>query len=134
VATDEKDASWFQHWTEQGFSLLFWKDIAADPVRQAWVSAELQNFPRDMHGDVVGFIEQLLCARAQTWTGSDGSTFSMAIQSMRKFPPLREIEWRAVVAQRPDLYSKIYAGDGVGQSEAGEEDGATKDDDRATED
>ena len=114
VATDEKDKDWFAYLREQGYTLLFWKDILSDPAREQHVLDATNDFPVDMRGDVIGFLEQIICARAVIWTGSDGSTFSWAIGAMRRYAPLRVVDWKKLVRAHPGTFGKIYANDGVG--------------------
>lgn len=85
IATDERNQTWFQPLiTEFGYKrLVFWSDLD-----KTVISNVLENFPKTMHGDVIGFIEQIICGYAVKWAGSDGSTFSFAIAGIRKYPSL----------------------------------------------
>ena len=113
VATDEKNKTWFRALSTQGgFSLVFWSDVLRWNDNQALVDALMKDFPVDMRGDLCGFLEQLICARADKWTGSDGSTFSWAIAAMRRFQPLREIDWKPIA--QSGRYAAIYNNDGQG--------------------
>ncbi|KAH9251392.1 hypothetical protein BASA81_010803 [Batrachochytrium salamandrivorans] len=86
VATNERNASWFDYLHGKFPKLKFWKDLELD--RQV-----LQTFPPKMQGDVAGFIDMLVCGNAIKWEGSLKSTFSAAIGSIRLSPQLRELEW-----------------------------------------
>lgn len=90
VATNENDATWFDAWLEPGrfTKLVYWKDLDVQAIER-----ELEQFPASMKGDVLGFIEQLICGNAVKWEGSKKSTFSATISSIRVAPQLREIEW-----------------------------------------
>lgn len=88
VATDEKDRSFFDDWLKRkpAFKeLIFWQDL-----NQEEIQSELQQYPKRMTGDVLGFLEMLICAFARRWEGSKGSTFSSAIQRTRAY---RELRW-----------------------------------------
>ena len=112
VATDERNKSWFSAMTREGYSLVFWSDLVRDEENNRVVSELMAEYPKDMRGDIIGFLEQLLCARAVKWTGSDGSTFSWSIDAMRRYLPLREIDW--MQAAQSARYAKIYSKDGEG--------------------
>lgn len=89
VATDEKDKAWFDPFkTEYGFKkLVFWDDLAADIKDQI-----LPKYPTTMRGDLIGFLEQIICAKAKNFAGSHGSTFSAAIMALRRNKKLRAIK------------------------------------------
>ena len=121
IATDEKNRTWFDYWKTQGFSLVFWNDLyRKDPSR---IDGFLKAFPRKTSNDVIGFMEQLICARAEKWTGSDGSTFSFAIEGLRNFPSLVRLDWQKDMDAQE---RKIYAHDGRGVALATHEDDAEK--------
>ena len=61
----------------------------------------------DMKGDVIGFIEQLICGNAVKWEGSDGSTFSMFIKGLRKHRVLTELDWKKYAVKSSKL-RKMY--------------------------
>ena len=115
VATDEKKKEWFDPIRGVYRDVRFWSDVAA--LRDARVERFLESYPVRMRSDVVGFLEQLLCVRADKWQGSDGSTFSAAISAMRKFAlPMKDPEWERLIESRPRL-RKVYASDGEGVGE-----------------
>lgn len=86
VATNERNASWFDFLHGKFPKLKFWRDLEFD--RQ-----QLHAFPPKMQGDVAGFVDMLVCGNAVKWEGSLKSTFSAAIGSIRLSPQLRELEW-----------------------------------------
>lgn len=100
VATDEADLNWFNPLREMGFTLRFAHHFSTHPD---FVHL-LRAFPLQMHSDVTGFVEQLICAKAGKWIGTEGSTFSFAIEATRSFPPLREVEWKTLAS-----YSQVYS-------------------------
>ena len=89
IATDEKDKSWFRPFrTEFGFKkLVFWDDLP-DSIK----STILPQYPETMRGDLIGFLEQIICAKAKNFAGSHGSTFSAAIMAFRRNKKLRAIK------------------------------------------
>jgi len=109
IATDEKNKTWFEYWGSEGYKYIFWKDLASTASEE--VAEFLDSFPPRTHNDVIGFLEQLICGRAVKWTGSDGSTFSYSIESMRHFKTLVDVDW----ARNMDPTTKrIYSRDGRG--------------------
>jgi hypothetical protein len=111
VATDEKNLEWFDSFKRIYKVVRFWRDVQIPQINDF-----LDTFPGEMRGDVIGFIEQMICTRARRWTGSDGSTFTASIQGMRKFPTLREIDWLDLLNKNKRM-KKIYSGTGEGASE-----------------
>lgn len=89
IATDEKDKTWFNPLKNRhGFkTLFFWKDLDAQVIDMMY-----SNFPSTMHGDISGFIEQIICAKAHQWAGSHASTFSAAIGVFRSYKNLRQVK------------------------------------------
>ena len=83
VATDEKSRAWFDPLIDDhNFArLIFYGDFLA---MDEDVSRLIEGFPASMRGDAVGFVDQIVCCLAESWEGSDGSTFSFAIAGMRK--------------------------------------------------
>ena len=57
------------------------------------ILTEVAKYPSKMQGDVLGFIEQLVCANAVKWTPSRTSTFSIAIQDLRKSPAGTQLDF-----------------------------------------
>jgi hypothetical protein len=90
IATNEKDLSWFDALKLPGrfTKLVFWDDL-----NQNLLEETLTNFPQAMKGDILGFIDMLICGNAVKWEGSRKSTFSAAISSIRVSPPLRSLHW-----------------------------------------
>jgi hypothetical protein len=90
VATDERDAAYFQPLRDQGYKLVTWRDL--DP---ALLGGFLARFPRQMFFDILGTVEQSLCALANRFLGSTYSTFTMFILRLRMlFPKLGPLEER----------------------------------------
>lgn len=117
VATDEKNREWFADIAELYPNTLFWEDLMKhSPGNREIVEAALADFPERMRGDVVGFLEQLICANAERWTGSDGSTFTMSIAGMRRYATLRKVDWKAEIERNPRL-KRIYGSGGSGDEE-----------------
>ena len=79
VATDEKKRSWFNDFKRQGYTLKFASDL-----NQEVLLSEVARFPAEMRMDVLGFLEQMLAARAARFLGCHGSTFTTSIQFFRK--------------------------------------------------
>ncbi len=94
IATDEKPENldaWFGPLRDKyGFKqLLYWRDLDRSILER-----EVLAYPIDMHRDILGFIEQLICGNAVMWEGSRKSTFSAAIYAIRATPSLREMKWK----------------------------------------
>ena len=83
VATDERDAAYLQPLRDQGYKLVTWRDL--DP---ALLGGFLARFPRQMFFDMLGTVEQSLCAFANRFLGSNYSTFTMLILRLRKLLPM----------------------------------------------
>jgi len=82
IATDEKRRSFFDVFKDaHGFSLVFWEDLPRQKLLRQYLAA----FPRRMFMDVLGMIEQLLCAYADKFLGSGYSTFTTYILRLRKY-------------------------------------------------
>jgi hypothetical protein len=109
VATDETYYGWFRYFRKRGRfrRLVFWKDLDREVITKL-----LQDFPVAMHGDVLGFVEQLICGNAVQWEGSHKSTFSAGISTIRLVPALRELAW-----SYPLKPSMRKAGGGAGSAE-----------------
>jgi hypothetical protein len=90
IATNEKDKSWFDALKEpKRFTrLLFWDDLDKEAIERI-----LSKHPEAMKGDVLGFIDLLICGNAVMWEGSRKSTFSASISSIRMASQLRTLEW-----------------------------------------
>ena len=90
VATNEPDRVWFEPLKslDRFKKLVFWSDLDQNSLQTF-----LKDFPTSMKGDVSGFIDQLICGNAVKWEGSQKSTFSDAITTIRAAPQLREIDW-----------------------------------------
>lgn len=92
VATDESNTSWFKPWEAPQFKrfsrLIFWKDL-----KQEWVASEAKHYPAEFRGDLLGFIEIIICALARKWEGSKGSTFSAFIARARIRKELRAVNF-----------------------------------------
>lgn len=127
VATDEKNKTWFEHWKTKGYRLSFWADIVKADT-QGLSRKFINSYPRSMRNDVIGFIEQLICARANKWTGSDGSTFSFSIGGMRLFKSLVDLDWKDHMDDNAkkvyfnkgkgiELYARGIGGDAIGEKE-----------------
>ena len=72
VATDEKDLSFFMPFMKE-FKIVFLKDIAE--------RAKLTNSNINMN--LLGMVEQVICANAHTFVGTPFSTFTGYITRMR---------------------------------------------------
>jgi hypothetical protein len=83
VATDEPDTAYFQPLRDQGYKLVTWRDL--DP---ALLGGFLARFPRQMFFDMLGTVEQSLCALANRFLGSNYSTFTMFILRLRRLLPM----------------------------------------------
>lgn len=97
VATDERNQTWFDPMRAAVARTYFWHDVVArSPVE---VAEFLDQVPLAMRNDAIGFLEQLICARAGKFAASEGSTFSFAITGMRANPHSltanRNVDWAA---------------------------------------
>ena len=83
IATDEKNRSWFERFKRFGFKrLVFWDDL---PNKELLTVSLSEHYPIAVRSDVLGFVEQLVCARASgRFEGSIGSTFSYSITQQRR--------------------------------------------------
>jgi hypothetical protein len=82
VATDEMKRDYFDGFIKnRGLDLVFWETLPEqdDLIRY------LELYPRRMFMDVLGMIEQLLCAYAEKFLGSGYSTFTTYILRLRKY-------------------------------------------------
>lgn len=89
VATDEKNLTWFQPFTDAGFDLLFAKDF-----KDIFESVKYRGV--EISQDILGLTEQLICAHAAHFVGSYYSTFSLYVKRLRK-----QSEWRGGLVQHP---------------------------------
>lgn len=76
IATDEKNKTWFGDILKMYKASYFWNNVVVDdsnPTQAAFRVKIIENlkadFPKTMQGDVLAFIEQLICANAYKWTG-----------------------------------------------------------------
>jgi hypothetical protein len=82
IATDEKRRDYFNVFAApHQLQTVFWEDLP----RQALIKSDLAAFPRRMFMDVLGMLEQLLCAYADKFLGSGYSTFTTYILRLRKY-------------------------------------------------
>ena len=91
IATDEVDHAWFDPLKNAlGFKrLMFWNDLNKGILDRA-----LERYPLAMRNDVLGFIEQLICANGVMFEGSVKSTFSFAIDFIKRHDLLRELHFQ----------------------------------------
>jgi len=106
IATDETYYGWFRYFRKKGKirTLVFWKNLDRSVIKNV-----LMDFPESMHGDVLGFIEQLICGNAVQWEGSRESTFSAAISTIRVMPALRNLNW--TIPMKPSLRKRGKLGE-----------------------
>lgn len=88
IATDESNKKWFLPFlTEFKFKkILFWEDLLQKTETLEKVKNILNLFPKRMENDIIGFLEQLLCANSKNFEGSSKSTFTFAIKTIRRNP------------------------------------------------
>lgn len=79
VATDERNASWFQPLEAAGFRLQY-----ADDLDPGLLADELETFPPALWQDVLGVVEMVIATRAERFLGSLPSTFSGVIHNYRQ--------------------------------------------------
>ncbi|CAK9072553.1 Translocation protein SEC62 [Durusdinium trenchii] len=80
IATDESDHEFFAPFVSAlGFSTL----VFARDLDSAVVNPFMAQVPDVMRGDVLGFIDQIICVHAERYAGSSKSTFSYVISAMR---------------------------------------------------
>ena len=106
VATNEKDLSWFNAFKLPGrfTKVVFWANLDQNGLREA-----LKDFPKTMQGDILGFIEILICGNAVKWQGSRKSTFSASISAVRMSPQLRTISWE--FPNKPSVLKRMSPAD-----------------------
>jgi len=82
VATDEPNRSLFNPFLEHGLSPVFWEDL---PELEEILRPYLKHFPKRMFMDILGMVEQLICAYSAMFLGSGYSTFTTYILRLRKY-------------------------------------------------
>jgi len=80
IATDETQVEIFDKFVSK---FQYTKILSAKDLNPSLLKPLLDNIPKRMQGDMIGFIEQLICLYSQKWSGSYRSTFSYVISSMR---------------------------------------------------
>lgn len=129
VATDERNMTWFEP-LQPHVRLFFWKDVHASSPRE--VDEYLASIPVAMKNDAIGFLEQLICARASEFAASDGSTFSFAIISMRSFPnsltTSRNVDWKVATQTKSLVAGAADEEEEENAPRTAEEDGQNEDD------
>lgn len=97
ISTDEKDLKYLMPIADRGFNIT-----TAYDLDQNLLNDYILRFPPQMYRDILGMIEQLICAYSLKFLGSSYSTFTMYILRLRRFYPTLAI-YNSTISDYPLL-------------------------------
>lgn len=85
VYTETENLHWFNGLREMGYHIVFQHHF------RPYMGELLSTYPQAMERDVLNYVAQIVASQATVWVPGENA---FAIDAMRNFPPLVQVDWK----------------------------------------